>query len=79
MEHKIIEYYKQLNSVAHKKSSYSLTKQLFSGSLKVYKDYTRPSISETNITYAIIISGIWETSEEIGITYKVVESSPIEI
>lgn len=79
MEHKIIEYYKQLNNIAHKKSSYSLTKQLFSGSLKVYKDYTRPSISESNITYVVIISGIWETFEEIGITYKVVESSPIEI
>jgi len=77
MEHKIIEYFKQMNGVNHKKSSYSLTKQLFSGSLKVYKDYTRNITSDSNITYVIIISGIWETCEEVGITYKVVESSPV--
>jgi len=78
IEYKIIEYYKQLNGIADKKSSCSLTKQLFSGSLKVYKDYNRQAVY-TNITYIIIISGIWETSDEIGITYKVVESSPIEM
>jgi hypothetical protein len=77
MEHKIIEYFKQMNGINHKKSSYSLTKQLFSGSLKVYKDYTRNITSDSNITYVIIISGIWETCEEVGITYKVVESSPV--
>lgn len=77
MEHKIIEYYKQLNGICHKKSSYSLNKQLFSGSLKVYKDYNQTT--NYDVTYIIVISGIWETADDIGITYKVIESSPINI
>ena len=79
MEHKIIEYYKQLNGISDKKSSYSLTKQFFSGSLKVYKDYNQTVNYDVDVTYIIIISGVWETVDDIGITYKVIESSPINM
>jgi hypothetical protein len=45
--------------------------------LKVYKDYNENKlVSDKPQTYIVKISGIWENSEDVGITYKVFESSP---
>lgn len=77
IEYKILEYYKQINYINNKKSLCSLTKQLYSGNLKVYKDYNEiKCISDKISTYIVKISGIWENSEGVGITYKVFESYP---
>jgi len=76
IENRIIEYYKQThqNNKYAKKASCLLTKQLYSGSLKLYRDYldNRPTHGRTPY-YVVKISGIWENSEEIGITYKILE------
>ena len=77
IEYKILEYYKQVNYVNNKKSLCSLTKQLYSGNLKVYKDYNENKlVSDKPQTYIVKISGIWENCEDVGITYKVFESCP---
>jgi hypothetical protein len=78
LEYKIIEYYKQLNNCS-KKTSCLFSKQLYSGNLKIYKEYNdnyshKNCEKETgNINYIIKFSGIWETLEEVGLTYKVIE------
>jgi hypothetical protein len=78
IEYRIIEYYKQINKI-EKKTVCLLTKQLYSGNLKIYKDYSENSkkCSNNNIKYIIKLSGIWETYDEIGITYKIIESYPV--
>jgi hypothetical protein len=50
---------------------YTLTKQLSSGQIRVYQDISK--INGKRNKYVIKISGIWETSEKIGITYKILE------
>ena len=75
IECRIIEYYKQMNQIT-KKTSCLLTKQLYSGNLKIYKDYNdygTKSFRDKTPQYIVKISGIWETKEEIGATYKIIE------
>lgn len=74
IEHRIIEYYKQLNNIS-KKPSNLLSKQLHSGGLKLYKEYNDYNhFYDSKPTYIVKISGIWENDDEVGINYKVVES-----
>jgi len=76
LEFKIIEHYKQMRGCT-KKPSYLLAKQLYSGNLKIYKEHNQyenemsPSIDQPE--YYVKISGIWETKDELGITYKIIE------
>jgi hypothetical protein len=78
LEYKIIEYYKQMNNCS-KKTSCMFSKQLYSGNLKIYKEYNDNYSNRirdrepTNINYIIKFSGIWETADEVGLTYKVIE------
>jgi len=75
IEYRIIEYYKQMNQIT-KKTSCLLTKQLYSGNLKIYKDYNdygTKQFRDKTPQYIVKISGIWETNEEIGATYKIIE------
>ena len=44
----------------------SLKSQLVGGSVRVYKE------GHTGLKYAVKISGIWETHNKVGITYKIV-------
>jgi hypothetical protein len=79
IEYRIIEYYKQLNNIS-KKTTCLLTKQLYSGSLKLYKEYNEfKLINDNNPTYILKISGVWENDEEVGINYKVIESFYVSI
>jgi hypothetical protein len=69
IEYNIIEFYKKMNN-CHKKVVNSLSKQLYSGMIKIYnmfREYNENHI----LQYIIKISGIWETNNEIGITYKI--------
>ena len=73
IEYSIIEYYKEIHH-CKKRTSCILTKQLYSGNLKIFKDMVsgKPRSNSAN-KYIIKIAGIWETHEEVGITYKVME------
>lgn len=88
IEKKLITFYKQYNT-CNKKHVYSLQNQLYSGTIKVYQDIVKNNSLtkyEANMDmhnlneclflqsfYVIKISGIWETSDTIGITYKFLE------
>ena len=76
IEYSIIEYYKEIH-LCKKRTSCILTKQLYSGNLKIFKDMgnggkLRAGSSTVN-KYIIKIAGVWETHDEVGITYKVME------
>jgi hypothetical protein len=76
IENRIIEYYKQTHpNKGGKASSSSLAKQLASGNLRLYKDYTINNEESKNLLQFILkISGIWESHQEIGITYKIMDA-----
>jgi hypothetical protein len=58
----------------HLKPSYLLSKQLYSGKIKVYKEINNGENYEgKNKYYVIKLSGIWESNEEVGLTYKLIE------
>jgi hypothetical protein len=74
LEHRILEFYKQTKQCCRKISN-SLARHMYSGSMKVYKDYNQYKAhdsSKPNL-FLLKISGIWETHETIGLTYKMYE------
>ena len=79
IEYNILEYYRRQHH-SSKKISNILSKQLYSGCMKIYRDLKKQSINFNeidNIHYIIKISGIWETIDEIGLAIKLlVASSP---
>jgi hypothetical protein len=74
VERKILEYYKQTRG-ANKKLSNLLHRQMASGIMKTTREFpNQPYSTEyNNFQYVIKISGVWETREEIGLTYKLFE------
>jgi hypothetical protein len=74
IEYSMIEYYKELTNCT-KKTSCILTKQLYSGNLKIFKESSGKSRNSvgTGGKYIIKVAGIWETHDSVGITYKVME------
>lgn len=75
IENRIIEYYKQTHpNKMNKIVSTSLYKQLSFGALRLYKDCPANMQDKKNmIQFILKISGIWESQQEIGITYKIIE------
>lgn len=74
VERKILEYYKQTRC-ANKKISNLLHRQMTTGIMKTTREFPNqlyPS-EYNNLQYVIKISGVWETREEIGLTYKLFE------
>lgn len=71
LEQRIIEQYKNNNNYKFR-SSNNLSKQLYSGTMKLYREFNLNEM-KTNIRYIMKISGVWETYEEVGITYKLIE------
>lgn len=75
-ERALLDYYKEYMGLS-KTPVYSLQNQLLTGSMKFYRDSTMRTISVAsspeNVHYIIKISGVWETHETIGITYKTLE------
>ena len=69
IEYDIIENYIRFYNI-DKIPLYNLKTQLTKGIIKFYKEM-REHNHATN--YYMKISGIWETSREIGITYKIIE------
>jgi hypothetical protein len=61
------------NYTAHKKSSnMSLYKHLIKGKFRIF-DKPNSSLEKSN--YILKISGVWETKDEFGITYKWLEAN----
>lgn len=77
LEMELLNYY--LNSKQkNKKKNTLFSKQLYAGYLKVTPDENRDNLSAKK-RLIVKISGIWETSEEIGITYKMFEGGLITL
>jgi hypothetical protein len=72
LEYRIIEYYKNTYNCRCKISNF-LSKQMHSGSMKLYKELNSTDIEKRNTQYIIKISGVWETYEDVGLTYKLIE------
>ena len=80
IENKILEYYNNYYS-NNSKTTNLLEKQLYNGNIKIFKEYLdnkllNNKLIEKNETkhYILKISGVWENYNEIGITYKLLES-----
>jgi hypothetical protein len=75
LEKSILEYYKQTR-MCNCKIVPLLQKQMLIGFMKTNKEYKNQFLineNNKNIQYVLKISGIWETQEEIGLTYKLFE------
>jgi len=76
IELKILEYYK-LYFHSECKIVNLLTKQLNSGNIKVLcdkkNDNSKNTDTELSRQFILKISGVWETYEDIGLTYKLLE------
>jgi hypothetical protein len=78
IEIQILEFYKQLFQ-CKKKIVFMLKEQLQDGNIKLYKEhfynYINFSYKQNPIIPNVIlkISGIWETEDNIGLTYKFIE------
>lgn len=68
IEKQILQNYQKLHSKGDKRCVFILNNQLLQGNLKVY---TKKDIKDKK--YILKVSGIWETVDEIGITYKLLE------
>jgi len=72
LERNILEYYKQIRS-CNCKIVPLLNKQMMIGFMKTNKEYKNQFLineNDKNTKYVLKISGIWETQDEIGLTYK---------
>ena len=79
LERKILEYYKLFYN-SHKSCVFGLANQLATEKIKVYKEkqsshHHHPPMGYFNVV--LKISGVWETINEIGITYKFLEMTSL--
>ena len=75
LEKNILEYYKQ-SRMCNCRIVPLLQKQMLIGFMKTNKEYKNQFLineNNKNIQYVLKISGIWETPDEIGLTYKLFE------
>jgi hypothetical protein len=75
IEHSIINYYKKTQGVIEKRNNLVLTNQLYNGCFKIYKENSLPSGQPKK--YMLKISGLWESANEVGITYKFMEMAEV--
>lgn len=68
IEEQLLKNYMEYNQV-QKKCDYVLLNQLVTNQIRVYRNYDKKTYNK----YVIKISGIWETRDKIGITYKILE------
>jgi hypothetical protein len=74
LEKQLINYYKLYKNV-NKKSILLLSNNLTNGNVKIFTPLK--SYNGIKKTYGIKISGIWESYDSIGLTYKIIEVSRI--
>jgi len=71
LERELLEYYRDYTDTK-KIPSFILHNQLYSGNAKIFKNHINNEISNSSeIKYMIKISGIWESEDRIGVTYKI--------
>lgn len=68
IEYKLLDNYLQTKQKPLKKIIL-LSKQLYSGFMKIYKENNQ-KFKPNNNSFYVKISGIWETGDECGLTYK---------
>jgi len=68
IEEQLLKNYMDYNRIK-KKCDHILMNQLVTNQIRVYRNHDKKS----NNKYVIKISGIWETRDKIGITYKILE------
>jgi hypothetical protein len=68
-EKQILNYYKTYKNI-NKRSMLLLNNTLLTGNIKLF---TSSNSNDKNKNYGIKISGIWESHETVGITYKIIE------
>jgi len=68
VEDQLLKNYMNYNHIK-KKCEYVLANQLISNQIRVYRNNDK----HTHDKYVIKISGIWETRDTIGLTYKILE------
>lgn len=68
IEYKLLDNYIQTKQKSLKKIIL-LSKQLYSGFMKIYKENNQ-KFKPNNNSFYVKISGIWETCDECGLTYK---------
>jgi hypothetical protein len=73
LEKKLLNYYKIYKNT-NKKSIHLLNGNLMNGNVKFFTGL-KFDVPHTNKIYGIKISGIWESYDSVGITYKMIEFS----
>jgi hypothetical protein len=76
IEQKLLYFYSIIKGKSLQKNNL-LTKQLYSGHMKVILE--KVSLYSGSTKLILKISGIWETDNEIGITYKLFEGESINV
>tara|TARA_B110000967_G_C18846231_1_gene542148 strand:- start:926 stop:1402 length:477 start_codon:yes stop_codon:yes gene_type:complete len=76
IEQKLLYFYSVIKGKSLQKNNL-LTKQLYSGHMKVILE--KVSLYSGSKKLILKISGIWETDNEIGITYKLFEGESINV
>jgi len=71
-ENRLIEYYKCEYGI-QKKAAPTLMNQLSTSRIKLYKETDDVNNNKSHPKVVLKISGIWETVNEVGITYKFLE------
>jgi hypothetical protein len=72
LEKQILERFLKYNH-EKKEPVYTLHNQLRNGCIKYYREHMIPITNQHKKGYFLKISGIWETTNEIGITFKIIE------
>ena len=77
LEHYILKYFKHINATT-KQTKYLLKEQLNAMLIKVYR-YNHQHLNniELNGKTILRISGIWEDTNNIGLTFKIMEIFPL--
>lgn len=75
-EYNLLEYYKHLHNI-YKNVIYNINNQLIIGKIKLYREQYGQSDNKMKII--LKISGIWESGNEIGITYKFLEMNELNV
>ena len=71
LENKILlSYIKTFSKEKYYKINYKLKEQLYSGSIKILSNGNINCNSSLGNKYILKISGVWDTGNEIGLTYK---------
>lgn len=74
LEKRLLDYYRTYKN-SNKKPVYLLSNHFSNGNVKIFTTQGNDrNVNQTNKIYGIKLSGIWESYDSIGITYKIIET-----